>query len=790
MKFHSFLLIFLLFVTNAFAQRKPLPKTISAPLACDLTFSGCALIAGQTVSKTCNTNIVFTAPRDNSNCFIDDSQTNWGCMSSRPNQTWLYLTVTQGGSLSFTFYHTVPSTGDNYYDGVIWGPISGNNLSNACSATYTAPVSCDFDVQSQYYTTLSIPNAQVGEKYIMCLTNYGNISTEVTVNQPSGGAVEYCIIHPNTSCTLPTAAISGNQTIQSGQSANISLSFTGIGPWNYTLSNGQIGTASSSPHTVTVSPTQSTTYSLSSVSNSCGTGTVSGSATVTVISGNVDLENGLITCFPFSGNASDGRGKNDGTVYGATLTTDRFNRPNQAYNFDGINDFISFPSTNLNNNQFSYSVWVKPDSPPYEHEFIIENTQNIVYTDYYPNRGYGIWNYRSSQTGPATYSQTIPTDLTKWYHIVVTATANVIKLYIDGNFITSTTIGGTPAYTLSTAFIGKRFNDSFYFGGKIDDIRMYNRALNDSEVLALYSILPDDNCDTYVHTKTGLVSCYSFTNNSYDEIGYNNGTLNNVTLTTDRFGNQNSAYQFAGNTSSNINIPNTSQLLNNSYTYSAWINASSLPTIGGTAWIVGIGQGGVGDQALYIYNNNGVIGFSAHTYATPAGCLSNGLFSANGGVTVNANQWYHIAVTMGNGAYKMYVDSKLVSSATSSCITMIYGSSPLAHIGSRLGILSPFNGIIDDVRIYNRALTEDEILNINYTKGCRNKCLQTISLDTPYNNTYPQRKEAFSITASSLISSTSKMRLDGVNNILLLPGFKVDNGAVFEAINEGCGGNK
>ena len=67
--------------------------------------------------------------------------------------------------------------------------------------------------------------------------------------------------------------------------------------------------------------------------------------------------NGLVGYWPFNGNANDASGNgNNGTVNGATLTTDRFGVVNKAYNFDGINDFIDLQNLTSNLN-FSYSLW-------------------------------------------------------------------------------------------------------------------------------------------------------------------------------------------------------------------------------------------------------------------------------------------------------------------------------------------------------------------------------------------------------------------------------------------------
>lgn len=71
----------------------------------------------------------------------------------------------------------------------------------------------------------------------------------------------------------PSATLtSGAQSVTSGQPASLSITFTGNAPWSYTLSSGQYGTASASLLVTTVSPTQSTTYTIQAVSNSCGIG--------------------------------------------------------------------------------------------------------------------------------------------------------------------------------------------------------------------------------------------------------------------------------------------------------------------------------------------------------------------------------------------------------------------------------------------------------------------------------------------------------------------------------------
>ncbi|MEJ6801976.1 MAG: hypothetical protein QNK77_12425, partial [Crocinitomicaceae bacterium] len=71
--------------------------------------------------------------------------------------------------------------------------------------------------------------------------------------------------------------------------------------------------------------------------------------------------NGLVGWWGFNGNANDESGNgNNGTVNGATLTTDRFGNPNSAYDFDGVDDFIEVldtPELSFGSDNFSVAIW-------------------------------------------------------------------------------------------------------------------------------------------------------------------------------------------------------------------------------------------------------------------------------------------------------------------------------------------------------------------------------------------------------------------------------------------------
>ena len=87
--------------------------------------------------------------------------------------------------------------------------------------------------------------------------------------------------------------------------------------------------------------------------------------------------NGLVAYYPFDGNANDDSGNgNNGTVNGATLTTDRFGNANSAYSFDG-QSYIRVPHTNMLNfgtGDYSLSVWANKSGNRWLHNLIAKAT--------------------------------------------------------------------------------------------------------------------------------------------------------------------------------------------------------------------------------------------------------------------------------------------------------------------------------------------------------------------------------------------------------------------------------
>jgi hypothetical protein len=200
--------------------------------------------------------------------------------------------------------------------------------------------------------------------------------------------------------------------------------------------------------------------------------------------------------YPFNGNANDLSGNgNNGTVNGATLTSDRFLNSNNAYDFNGSSNYILVNKTPFINAPFTISAWVNvktfSSSPHHPIIGLGESGSNTIKRMYFsPN--YGFNGTPSIGTGGAvditTSSSSI--QLNSWYHIVVTVTSfapSGVKFYVNGVLLgINTTNGGTTPLPLNNSgfAIGKHSVSSgtAFFNGKIDDLGIWNRALTQQEV--------------------------------------------------------------------------------------------------------------------------------------------------------------------------------------------------------------------------------------------------------------------------------------------------------------------
>jgi hypothetical protein len=209
--------------------------------------------------------------------------------------------------------------------------------------------------------------------------------------------------------------------------------------------------------------------------------------------------------------AYDSAGNNDGTIYGAQWTTGIIGG---ALNFDGINDYVEVPnneSQQIKTNQLTVMVWIKLDEDigNRQRRLICKQQPSGVYWTLWAlavcGNGYYVCTGNQvvfNDSNGSTYSVCLsPTNLAlhKWYHIAVTDTAGVIRIYLNGQLDHSCEGGyGIPPNINAPILIGCTNPPQLFFKDMVDDVMILDRALSAEEIQQIYqTVVPPEMPETY-----------------------------------------------------------------------------------------------------------------------------------------------------------------------------------------------------------------------------------------------------------------------------------------------------
>jgi hypothetical protein len=195
---------------------------------------------------------------------------------------------------------------------------------------------------------------------------------------------------------------------------------------------------------------------------------------------------------PFDGNADDMSGNgNNGIVYEATLTADRNGNPNSAYQFNGVDSYIDFGTSDLGlagSSEITFSAWIRPDQPTTYHSHVLSS--NPIYSPYtMKTRGLGSVVTAQCMIRTVNGGDYIEADfggiiVGNWHHMVCTYDGTSASIYVDGELQNSVSMSGSLRMSSQQILAGANPTSppSGFFNGAIDDIRIWNRALSASEI--------------------------------------------------------------------------------------------------------------------------------------------------------------------------------------------------------------------------------------------------------------------------------------------------------------------
>lgn len=406
--------------------------------------------------------------------------------------------------------------------------------------------------------------------------------------------------------------------------------------------------------------------------------------------------------YSFTGNGRDQTVfGNDAAICGALLTQDRFGVANRAFAFDGLQSFLQAGNASqLQSATTSVSFWIKVAELPVQGEVFILSFGGWQerWKISLPGHGKPVWttNHENGISDMDSGDSTNALKIDEWAHVVTVHDGTKDFIYMNGTLAAEKDVLGNLNVTTSPLGMGyDPIGGELFFKGALDEVMIFDGALNAQQVADLYS---DQNTGPAI--EQGLVASYSFNGDLSDESAFsNNGRGIDLTAATDRFGFGTSAYCFNG-TSSEVTFANSLQLNSEATSVSFWINARNLPAQG-EAFVASFGG----------WQERWKISLPSHGKLVWTTNHENGISDMDAGDSTQALQpgvWTHAVMVHDGSKDKIYLNGDLanekdvVGKLNSTTYPFGLGYNPVD--GGNY-----FDGQLDEVEIYNYALSDSEI---------------------------------------------------------------------------------
>lgn len=445
----------------------------------------------------------------------------------------------------------------------------------------------------------------------------------------------------------------------------------------------------------------------------------------------IDLASSTAEMRDASGNADHG----DWVSHASTTVLGRIG---QAIEFDGTDDHV-IRQNDFPKNEGTIAAWLKPDqirfmmavyesscnnsncdgggsgSSVVEIELGVDDAPDTWWFQYQDGNGSDGTRYRIFGEGPDAIAG-------EWAHVVATWNyTGDMELYVNGERASSTDISGQSFAGLTSQyrFLGRvgDHTSSRSWDGDMDDIRIYDEQLSAEAVKRLYQLGATSKIQKTANSIRGLVAHYTFddvdidTNETNAEIRDKSGKGNHGDLEA------HSGATVPGVIGEALDFNGTDEWIDaggepiyqlNEVTFAAWVNVDSSHSGNGQP-VAYYKNGNNGWDLRY---NNGAGGIMIHDDL-------DGGDENHYATSISTDAWYHYALMLednGDGTWSniFYINGELVGTSSASDTSLATTTTTVGDvtIGARhpsLGSSFALDGIIDDVRIYNQAITAEDV---------------------------------------------------------------------------------
>jgi hypothetical protein len=390
----------------------------------------------------------------------------------------------------------------------------------------------------------------------------------------------------------------------------------------------------------------------------------------------------------------------------------------QAGDFNGTNETITLSNRVDGVNPFTVSAWIKTTDNGGTYNVISQVSDGTPYVigDFFLRVLNGTLQFfRRHGTSDAgklwAYSSIAPTG--QWIHVmaVYNGSDTNADLYINGVKESPVAGAGSVGGLQDVVVIGALGTSLTYFKGLIDEVRIYNYALSESEVIGIYNATNVNYIDGDI-SNDNLILHYNMDRedllgvNVYDNSGNNYHGVSNAAQST-AYGKYKDSLNFNG-TSDYIAVPDNLKwdFLNDSFTVAFWYRdndtASSYPGLFIRSYSTYF-------PALLISGNGGTM----QVFATSNGLTWNIINNMNLGSHSNT-EFHHYILTRNGITFKTYKDGVFVATVSNTGVLQVQVGSP--QIG-RYFDGRYLKGWLDDYRVYKRGISAAEAAQMyNYSK--------------------------------------------------------------------------